>query len=1349
MRVRKRRSSSPKAKSWDKISARSSGETLTSRDVYDDQQLDRGRLQARRSKAPGIVAAMVTGVLVAITAWILYSVICAALLSAGITLDRRPGVLGGHNGSQASYYVEDTTTGRGGVPVTCYRPVNQSGNPEIGSRCYRAIEEVPVPGWWTTAEAPENADAPTTGNARSHPRETGIAGQLVTVSAFKFFATIGAGLLVMTAVGTWASRRVAAANLMTTTADINQYQNDQHIALPEEIQRIYDWFPDAGAHSGVQANSMISHMMLLRKGLGTVEVAQRAETDVIDKDGRLVYYAGEIMDDTDGNPLTVTLPIIDERFGDDLFEASGVPRERSLRRTYDATLIPYNPDGRNHEKLGPYPTVAELIRADWEFPEYEVQRPAGAYIVDTTPVNTMVLAITRAGKGQTYIEQMIDMWSREKAPSNMVVNDPKGELLVKFYIALVTRGFEPVQMNLINSMKTDIYNVLGLAAEAAREGDSTKCALYVENIADVFFPLDGAEDPVWPNAANNAFKRAAYGLIDFYLEEERELRDAAAATGMDPETLESKLDDMWGHVSLYNCYQLFVQLTSKKLKNPAAELEKRIKAGEFDDDPQLLDSEQEKVADKDFLWEGKAEQDMLTLFFNATEALPTNTMRTLIGNANNALRAMAGAEKMLASVYGIAITAMSFFTDPTISTLTSGKPSQNTDLGGLSFPRRFGVRFAPNYLKRDHLKGLQAVWSAYGDPMFTEDLGADFGHSDIVTTEGWARYYFKGKFPADEGWIKLELVNPQSKMLVRTFYFHFKKNCQVSLNGRHFVIEAVTGKKIIKNGVLRELRPERDDRGHGGRIVSFAAGDTMYPHTRLDFSGDGNPAKISGETRAITRMTVRYSESPKAVFLVTPPHLSKYAKLILILVKQLVDLNFDKSYMTKSDQKPLYKTRFMLDELGNLQSEGHGIAGFATMLSIGLGQSQEFTLILQTLQQLLDLYGESVDKIVQGNTSNIVFLKSTDDLMIETLEKMSGKTHRSYVDSKQISRDLDKMVGGKTEGRVSYTMNTREEPLISYNDLAFLAPRNSIVFRAGDAPVWNRNALALPMSWRLFQHTIVHPGHEYSLQTIPTLSSAIDFDVRTNQPDFVKMLDKRMRQAVCSGDAKALYQETYGYRDVDIARLDPDVYSDDVMEVVAILMATGAGLDSHAPVVVDPDDYEATMMFGEDEFVDNVLVAAEVADREAASRKRQRKMYAEGTISREMLVNPDGSAKVKSLDLQLSEAYKTAQVDLEQDHEHFSPGRDGELRSADGSTTYISHTRSAQYAEAARRLNGEIRDRDSRVFAEQDVTEQDLRSLATVTVHAAFYQYLASLPSWEDLAGGSFDRAMATEMTSS
>ncbi|CAL9595635.1 hypothetical protein SUDANB120_05336 [Streptomyces sp. enrichment culture] len=1347
MATNRRKAARPKASSWDKISARKPGETLTNRDVHDSQQLDRSKFLTLRSTRPGIVVAVIAGVLVTVVAWVFYSLVAAAVLSAGVFAGS--GVSGSGSGKPSAYYVQDTMTGAGGSVVKCYRPLTRDGNPDVKAKCHPSAEAVPVPAWYTAGKDGKlGAGRP----AEPEKSTTTVEEQLADVSGFKLFITLGSGLMVALVIGTWFSRRVAAANLMNTTSDINQYQNDQHIALPEEIQQNYDWFPDAGAHSSVQVSSMLSHMMLRQKGLGTVEVAQRAKEDVTDEEGNLVYYAGEVMDDDEGSPLTQTLPIIDEVFGDELFEASGLPADKTLRQKYDATRIPYNPDGKNRDKLGfgsnTYKTVAALIKEDWTFPEYEVQRPAGAYIVDTAPVNTMVLAITRAGKGQTYIEPVIDMWSREKKPSNMVINDPKGELLVKNYVPLVTRGFEPVQFNLINSMKTDIYNPLGLAADAAREGNFTKCALYVENIAGIFFPLDGGEDPVWPNAANNAFKRAAYGLIDFYLEEERELRSAAAVLNMDPVLLEQKLDDLWGKVTLYNCYQLFVQMSSKKVKNPEAELEKRVKAGEFDNDTDALAEEQAKAAARAFMWEGKADQDMLSLYFNASEALPRNNMRTMVGNAHNALRSMAGAEKMLASVYGIAITAMSFFTDPTISTLTSGKPSQNTDLAGLSFPRRLGVRFAPNYVKRDHLVGQQAVWSAYADPMFTENLGEDFEHEEIVGREGWARYNFKGKFPGAETWLKLELVNPQTKMLLRTFYFSFTKTHQVSLNGRHYVVEPVTGKKIVKNGVMRELKPVREGGTRDGKILSFQAGDTLYPDTRLDFSGGGNPEKVSYQARAITQKLSRYSESPKALFLVTPPHLMKYAKLILILVKQLFDVSADQSYMTKSNQKPLYRTRFMLDELGNLQSEGKGIDGFATMLSIGLGQEQQFTLILQTLQQLRDVYGESVDKIVQGNTSNIVFLKSTDDSMIETLEKMSGRTHRSYRDSKQISQDLDKVIGGKTEGRVSYTMSTKEEPLISYNDMAFLSPRNSIVFRAGDAPIWNRNQTILPMSVRLLRDTIKHPGHTYSLQTIPTLSSAMDFDVRMNQPDFVKMLEKRMRQAVKAADAKAQYKEIYGYREVDIERLDPDVYADEVMEVITTMTTVDEGHDPNAPVVVDPDEYEGMSMFDEDQFIENVEVGVAVAESQAVSVERRRLLYAEGTISKEMLVNPDGSAKVKSLDIEIAEAYKSAQTELEQDREHFSVGGDGELRSADGSQTYVSQIRSDAYAKAARLINGHVKDEDSRVFAEEDVTEEDLKSLVTVRVHSAFYQYLASLPSWEVLADGRFDRAMAIEMNS-
>lgn len=1345
----KRRASRPDATNWDKISAKDHTETLANRDVYEDQQLDRSKIGSKLTKTSRTWVSIIAGFAVFSLAWGVFSL--GATLVSGVS-----SALGGDSSSsddseQQQYWERAELTApesdRLGIAnptrgvLECFFAVDQAGE-MLDTTCYETREEIAVPQWYIDQEAAlESAGAD--GSESSPLSVSGLTSSFLSFSLWKFLFSLVLGLATFGLIYPYLMRNLQAQNLMNDTTDINQYANDQHIALPEEIQRKFDWFPDVGAHSDVQPSSMISHMMLTNKGLKKVPVALRAEKDVLDEDGDVEYFKGEILRDDQDNALMEEQPIIDEAFGAELFDASGLPKDKSLRKFYSVAKIPYNPGNKNMDKLKGYDTVGDLINGDWELPEYEVQRPGGAYIVDTAPVNTMVLAITRAGKGQTYIEPMLDMWMREKRPNNMVINDPKGELLVKNYVKATMRGFQVVQFNLINAMKTDIYNPLGMAADAAREGDATKCAIYVENIADVFFPTDTGEDPVWPNAANNAFKRAAYGLIDYYLEEERELRELAARTGMDPQQLEVKLDEMWGKVTLYNCYQLFVQLTSKKMKNPLKELDARFKSGEFEnmeDGQEVYDAEFEVAQRKAELWEDKPETDMLTLFFSATEALPTNTMRTLIGNANNALKAMAGAEKMMASVYGIALTAMSFFTDPTISTLTSGTPSQNTDLGGLSFPRRMGVRFGMNYLKRDHLIGTQAKWDAYADPMFTEPLGKDFEHEDIVSREGWARYYFPGKFPTDDAWLRLRLVNPQTQMLIRTLHFHFRKGYQSSLNGRYYITDPVTGQKIVRNGILMEVKPVTDA---AGKVLRYEPGHTTYPQMRLDSVTSSSPEKTMGKAQAIISTMVRYSEAPKMVFLVTPPHLMKYAKLILILIKQLVDLNFDKSYMTKSNQKPLYKTRFMLDELGNLQSEGHGISGFETMLSIGLGQEQQFTLILQTLQQLRDVYGESVDKIVQGNTSNIVFLKSTDDSMIDTLQKMSGTKHRAYTDSKTVTKDTERLIRGlQTEGKVSYTMTVREEPVISYNDMAFISERNSIVFRAGDSPVWNRNETILPMSWRLFKDTIQHAGHSYTLQTIPTLSSALDFDVRLNQPDFTKMLAKRMAQAERAAEAKELYQSAYEYTDYDISRLDPDVYSDEVMGLIESMTWEELGMDPDGVEVFDADAYDAAFMINDDEYEENTEVLVATAQRMEAKEKMGQKIYAGSQISRDMLVNPDGTALQRTLDAEIVAAYKAARPHMEMDTLHFSVGGDGSLRSRDGRVTYISKL---DESEALREAQQAAQDDGSRVFAEKDVSA-DLGGISTFEVHSEFYEFLAGLDTWQGLAQGEFDREMNVQM---
>ena len=194
-------------------------------------------------------------------------------------------------------------------------------------------------------------------------------------------------------------KNLDAQNIMSDTSDINQYHNDQHIALPEEIQTLYDIFPDVGAHSSVMVSSMISHQMITNKGLKKVQLARRAKENIKDEDGDIVVYKGDILRDENGEPITDTVPIIDNEFSEALFDASKTPVEKYARRYFDTPTIPYNPGNKNLDKLKDYDTVADLINKDWEFPVYEPQRPGGVYIVDTAPVNTMVLAITRAGKG--------------------------------------------------------------------------------------------------------------------------------------------------------------------------------------------------------------------------------------------------------------------------------------------------------------------------------------------------------------------------------------------------------------------------------------------------------------------------------------------------------------------------------------------------------------------------------------------------------------------------------------------------------------------------------------------------------------------------------------------------------------------------------------------------------------------------------------------------------------------------------------------------------------------------------------------------------------------------------------
>lgn len=352
--------------------------------------------------------------------------------------------------------------------------------------------------------------------------------------------------------------------------------------------------------------------------------------------------------------------------------------------------------------------------------------------------------------------------------------------------------------------------------------------------------------------------------------------------------------------------------------------------------------------------------------------------------------------------------------------------------------------------------------------------------------------------------------------------------------------------------------------------------------------------------------------------------------------------------------------------------------------------------------------------------------------MIDTLQKMSGTQHRSYTNSKTITKDIEK-IWLRTEGKVSYTMTTVEEPVIKYNDMAFISERNSIVFRAGDSPIWNRNETILPMSWCLHKDTIKQPGHEYTFQTVPTLSSAKDFDVRKNVPNFEAMLEKRMTQALAAEDAQRAYKDAYEYTDHQIEQLDPDIYADDIMEMI------NKGLNADLREDFYDDDEEPPIDLAYAASLMTHVVPNK--EQEEATRNAQHeyaqthtRKYAGGA-----LCVSDFKANGKfnhQFDELIVQAYKERQGDFEADALNFLV-REGSLFSTSGTPYIVRNTSSADLE----RLNEEAKSEESNVYAEEDLDKGAIEKIGTYMVTDAFLAFLVSVDSWS-FARGRFESEM-------
>ncbi|MCY9746961.1 VirD4-like conjugal transfer protein, CD1115 family [Paenibacillus larvae] len=123
--------------------------------------------------------------------------------------------------------------------------------------------------------------------------------------------------------------------------------------------------------------------------------------------------------------------------------------------------------------------------------------------LDTGPVHTAVIGISRSGKGERYVFPSIDVISRAEEKDSLIVNDPKGELAAASYDTLIERGYDVYIFNLMQQKKSMGFDPLQLVTEAFKKNDSALAQQYANSVAYSLYHDPNAKDPFWNNSAKS------------------------------------------------------------------------------------------------------------------------------------------------------------------------------------------------------------------------------------------------------------------------------------------------------------------------------------------------------------------------------------------------------------------------------------------------------------------------------------------------------------------------------------------------------------------------------------------------------------------------------------------------------------------------------------------------------------------------------------------------------------------------------------------------------------------------------------------------------------------------------
>ena len=188
-----------------------------------------------------------------------------------------------------------------------------------------------------------------------------------------------------------------------------------------------------------------------------------------------------------------------------------------------------------------YPAVAEIPEKN---PDGSIKRILGngglpvaskdGYMyLDESATNALILAITRAGKGEVFSLRMLDSYSRSEKQPSLIILDMKFDLRKMCTKAFQDRGYEVMSINLENPMRGVGYNPLYLITRYYQEGRDSDAELLCKAFAYPHFASAGGKsddnsDFFLSNATSALVATIMAHTVDCLKEDKRENAKLAA-----------------------------------------------------------------------------------------------------------------------------------------------------------------------------------------------------------------------------------------------------------------------------------------------------------------------------------------------------------------------------------------------------------------------------------------------------------------------------------------------------------------------------------------------------------------------------------------------------------------------------------------------------------------------------------------------------------------------------------------------------------------------------------------------------------------------------------------------------